>query len=89
MEPAWSKPIPNDLVCGFYYVLFWVRAVVATVVLVTLLFTVMQKNKLPAGVFFSVLAIQIVLIGVAVTDSLFTYLVCERTIGGKPKQKIE
>ena len=89
MEPAWTKPIPNTTVCGFYYALFWLRAVIAVLVLATLVFTLTKKNKLPAGIFYPVLLIQIAMIGIAITDSLFTYLVCQRSLLEKPQQKVE
>lgn len=89
MEPAWTKPISNTTVCGFYYILFWLRAVIAGLVLVTLGFTLTKKNKLPAAIFYPVLLIQITMLALAVTDSLFTYLVCQRSLIEKPKQKVE
>jgi hypothetical protein len=81
MEPQWTKNISSEIVCNFFYFFFVLYAVMAIFALVS--FISMFFFELPKGVLF-VTAVQGVLtLGIAITSTLFHYLVCDRALLGR------
>ena len=76
MEPDWSKQIPNRTVCDFYYIFFWVRAIAAGLLLLTLIFVMTYSKKIDGILLLSF----IVGSAIVVTDTLFSYLICDRAL---------
>jgi len=76
MEPDWTKPIPNRTVCDFYYLFFWFRAVAAGLLLLTLIFTMTYSKKVNSLLLLSFIAGS----AIVVTDTLFSYLICDRAL---------
>ena len=83
MEPEWTKTIPNQTVCNFFYFFFVLYAVITILAffgLISLFFMNLPKQFLIPSV------MQLVLSGViAAASALFHYLVCSRALlsGGK------
>ena len=83
MEPTWMKPVTSRTVCDFFYILFWARALAATVIVLVMVFTIFNMKKGGAELYIALLTQGLVL-SIVVVDAMFTYLVCERAlIGGK------
>ncbi len=87
MEPDWTKQIPSESVCSFFYAFF----VLYAVILVLSIFTAIGifsfgKNM---GNFGLVIGIQGIITSLlAGTMMLFHYLVCDRALlAGKATQK--
>lgn len=87
MEPAWTKSISNETVCGFYYAYFWLRLAIAVMVLISLGFTFTRKDKIPFGILFVVTTTQLLMLALVLTDSLFQYLICDRAIVQKKNER--
>jgi hypothetical protein len=79
MEPTVFKSISNNTVCNFFYIFFIVYAVLVAIIVVsgigTLLFV-----KMPTGQQIAVGVAYFIAMGVAVTELLFMYLMCDRTL---------
>jgi hypothetical protein len=76
MEPDWTKPIPNRTVCDFYYLFFWFRAIAAGLLLLTLIFAMSYSKKIDG----LLLLTFVVSSAIVVTDTLFSYLICDRAL---------
>ena len=80
MEPSWTKDIQKRPICDFFYFLFVLRVTLAVIVLFTLVLTFMYMKKLPPGVSLVMIPFQIGVMGIAVIEALFLYLLCERSL---------
>ncbi len=79
MEPEWTKAIPSESICNFFYVFFVLYAVFAALALITT-FGVFSFGK-QMGNFGIVLGIQsIITFLMAATFALFYYLICDRAL---------
>lgn len=82
------KQISNESICNFFYVFFVVYAVFAVLSLVSFVgvFTFM---KVPKGLMVSHGVQAFISLGIATTMMLFLYLICDRALGPKKKEKRE
>jgi hypothetical protein len=78
-EPEWTKRISNRVVCGYYYLLFLINAIIA-VFSVLFLIGVVPFLNLPKGMMISNGFMGILVLALAVVNSLFLYLVCDRSL---------
>jgi hypothetical protein len=85
MEPSWTKSIPSETICNFFYAFFVLYAVILALSLLTVigLFN-FGKNM---GNFGLMIGIQGILTSlIAGTMMLFYYLLCDRALlAGKQK----
>jgi len=88
MESEWMKQISNESICNFFYVFFVVYAVFAVLSLVSFIgvFTFM---KVPKGLMVSHGIQAFISLGIATTMMLFLYLICDRALAPKKKEKRE
>ena len=88
MESEWMKQISNESICNFFYVFFVVYAVFAVLSLVSFIgvFTFM---KVPKGLMVSHGVQAFISLGIATTMMLFLYLICDRALAPKKKEKRE
>jgi len=79
MEPEWTRKIPSSTICNFFYAFYIVFAVFFVITLVTSAIYFFHLKKLgTAGV---ILIVQtLVMGGIALTQTLFNYLVCDRAL---------
>ena len=82
------KQISNESICNFFYVFFVVYAVFAVLSLVSFIgvFTFM---KVPKGLMVSHGVQAFISLGIATTMMLFLYLICDRALAPKKKEKRE
>ena len=78
-EPEWTKSISSNAVCTYYYILFIANAVIAALTLLVV-FGVLPFMRLPKGVLISNSIMSILLLALAVVNSLFLYLLCDRAL---------
>ncbi len=79
MEPEWMKKISSETVCNFFYVFFVAYAVLAALMILTLVagLTVMKK----AGGLGVLVGIQgLITFGIATVFMLFYYIICDRAL---------
>lgn len=79
MEPQWTKQIPSDVICNFFYIFFIVYAVLAALALVSGV-GVLLTPKLPKGLMLMSVVNSVIVAGIAGTAALFHYLVCSRAL---------
>jgi hypothetical protein len=84
-EPEWTKTISSNAVCTYYYILFVVNCVIAALTLV-MIFGVLPFMRLPKGVLISNSITSILLLALAVVNSLFLYLLCDRALLGSAQR---
>lgn len=82
------KQISNESICNFFYIFFVVYAFFAVLSLVSFIgvFTFM---KVPKGLLVSQGIQAFISLGIATTLMLFLYLICDRALGPKQKEKKE
>jgi hypothetical protein len=80
MEPQWTKnAIPSNAICNFFYAFFVVYAILFVLATVSTLVSLFYIKKL--GFSGMSLAFQGLLFGaLAATQSLFFYLMCDRSL---------
>lgn len=78
-EPEWTKGISSNAVCTYYYILFIVNCIIAALTLI-MIFGVLPFLRLPKGVLVSNSIMSILLLALAVVNSLFLYLLCDRAL---------
>lgn len=79
MEPEWSKQIPSETICNFFYAFFVIYAVFFGLAVLGLGMTLFSMKKM--GAVALPLAIQAFLVtGLAATMMLFYYLICDRAL---------
>jgi len=76
MEPDWTKPISDRTICDFYYLFFWARSIAAGLLLLTLIFVMTNSKKIDTLLLLSFIAGSAII----VTDTLFSYLICDRAL---------
>jgi hypothetical protein len=87
MEPNWTKTIPNETVCNFFYAFFFVYAFFAVVSLLGFASIFVFSSKLPKGIVITQSIYAVITLGLATTMALFHYLICDRAL--KPGMKKE
>jgi len=81
-----TEKIPNNILCGYFYVFFIIFAVWAAVALLGGIW-VFTTSKMTVGMLVAVLLNILLSFGISATSALFLYLICERAL--KPAQKAE
>lgn len=86
MEPEWTKSIPSESVCNFFYAFFILYAVILVLSVLTV-FGIFNFGK-NMGNFGLIVGIQGIITSLlAGTMMLFHYLVCDRALlVGKSKE---
>lgn len=85
--PEWTNMITNNVLCGFFYIFFIVFSVWAAISLIGGIW-IFATTKMSFGMLIAVLFNVILSFGIAATQALFHYLICERAlkpsmVGGK------
>ena len=83
-EPEWTKRISSNTICTYYYILFIANAIIAALSIVVM-FGVLPFLRLPKGVLISNSIMSIFVLGLAVVNSLFLYLFCDRALLAQDK----
>jgi hypothetical protein len=82
MEPNWTKSIPSETICNFFYFFFVVYAVIFTLsILMTIGVLTSTKLRGTLGLALGMQALLTTFIGG--TMMLFYYLVCDRALLAK------
>ena len=80
--PQWTSKISDSVLCGYYYVFFLIFSVLAGIAFLGGGW-VFATTKMSAGMFIGSLFNIILSFGIAGTNALFLYLICNRSL--KPK----
>jgi len=83
MEPKWTKSIDKRTICTFYYALFILNLVIASFGAAGLVGTIYVSKRLTSPVFWLFVLVQLGLLGIAVLNELFLYVICERALEEK------
>ncbi len=77
--PQWTDKISDNVICSYFGVFSMVYAILAAITLLggILLFTMI---KMPFTVLLKHSFTNIVVFGLAITQALFLYLICERAL---------
>jgi hypothetical protein len=75
-EADWTKDIKNETVCQYFYVLFFLVAVVAGLVLLFDIYTIVRFPRI--GWMVALRSLPTLLI--AVLNTLFLYILCARSL---------
>ena len=85
MEPEWTKAIPSETICNFFYFFFVVYAALVIFGIVAMIYTAIVAKNIPKVLYLPLLLQGILPTTLAVAGALFHYLVCSRALlsGGK------
>jgi hypothetical protein len=75
-EPEWTKGIKTETICQYFYVLFFIVAVYAGLILLADLYLVVKAPKVGWGATLRTLPV----LAIAVANALFLYLLCARSL---------
>ena len=78
-EPEWMKKISSNAVCGYYYVIFIFNAIIAALSILLMVF-VLPFLGMPKGVMLGQTLVSTLVLGLAVANSLFLYILCDRSL---------
>jgi hypothetical protein len=78
-EPEWMKKISSNTVCGYYYIIFIFNAVIATTSIFLMVF-VLPFLGMPKGAMLGQTLLATLVLGLAVANSLFLYILCDRSL---------
>lgn len=82
MEPEWTKQIPSDTICNFFYAFFVIYAIIFVLSLATTIGVIGYSKKLgAAGIAIGIQGVIMTLFGGVIT--LFYYLICDRALLAK------
>ncbi len=81
-EPQWTKGIASSTVCGTYYVIFIVYAILAALAVVGTI-AILFAYKLPKGMSIGLGFQGLLTASIAAVLALFQYLVCSRALLGE------
>jgi len=76
-EPEWVKSIPSGTVCNWFYVFFWIYAVLA-VLTVVVGSGLLGSSKMPLGMKLGVGFGYFLALVIMAVHFLFIYVVCDR-----------
>ena len=79
MEPQWTKQIPSETICNFFYIFYMVYAVIAVISLIGLI-GVFTFLKVPKGQIGALGIQSLIGLALATTQMLFLYLICDRAL---------
>lgn len=80
MEPEWTKAIPSETVCNFFYFFFVLYAVIAIFGIIAVVYTAVVAKNIPKMLFLPLILQGLLPTAVAVAGALFHYLVCSRAL---------
>lgn len=75
-EPEWTKGIKSETVCQYFYVLFFIIAVIAGLVLLFDVYTIVRYPRI--GWMVALRSLPTLLI--AILNTLFLYILCARSL---------
>ena len=75
-EADWTKSIPSETICQYFYVIFFIIAVVAGLTLLGDIYIIYKNPR----VGFSFLLRSLLPLALAVTNGLFMYVMCARAL---------
>lgn len=85
--PSWTKDIPSEYVCNFFYVFFVIYAVILAITVVGTL-GMFLSIKLPKSLLLVNGLTAFIALAIATTQFLFFYLICDRALKpGSPVKK--
>jgi len=77
--PEWTNQIPNNVLCGFYYIFFIVFAAWAAISLLGGVY-IYATTKMTTAMLIAVIFNILLSFGISATHSLFLYLMCDRAL---------
>ena len=77
--PEWTDKIPSSWVCEFYHIFFIIYSVFAALALIGGVY-VFATSKMSLGALFGTIFNIILVFGLAGTQALFFYLMCDRAL---------
>ena len=80
-EPEWVQSIPSGTVCNWFYVFFWIYAVLA-VLTVVVGSGLLGSSKMPLGIKLGIGFGYFLALVIMAVHFLFAYVVCERGLLG-------
>lgn len=75
-EADWTKGIPTETVCQYFYVLFIIVAVYAGIIILVDIYLVVKAPRIGWGATLRTLPV----LAIAVANALFLYLLCARSL---------
>lgn len=78
-KKQWTDNIPNNVLCGYFYVFFIIFSVWAALSVIGGVW-VYATSKLPLGTLLPYVFHIILSFGISATSALFLYLICERAL---------
>ncbi len=78
-EPEWMKKISSNTVCTYYYIIFIFNAIIAAVSIFLMIF-VLPFLAMPKGAMLGQTLLSALVLGLAVANSLFLYILCDRSL---------
>lgn len=75
-EADWTKSIPSETICQYFYVIFFIIAVFVGLVLLGDIYLIYKNPR----VGFSVLLRSLPTLALAITNGLFMYVMCARAL---------
>jgi hypothetical protein len=86
MEPAWMKDIKSETVCDYFYVIFVAVVVIAVLQFVTMIsgFFVIKGSM---GMRVLLFLMGLLPLALMVANSLFLYVLCDRSLLAKEEPK--
>ena len=88
MEPEWTKQIPSDTICNFFYAFFVIYAILFILSLAATVGVIGYSKKLgAAGIALGVQGVIMTLFGGVIT--LFYYLICDRALLAKGVEAVK
>lgn len=76
-EPEWTKSIPSNTVCSYFYVLFFIVAVGAGLVVVADLAYIVGSGFRRG---YMLLLRSLLMLAIPVLNALFLYVLCARSL---------
>lgn len=87
MEPDWTKQIPSDIICNFFYVFFVIYAAILAIAVIGFIGAFVSL-KLPKSLLMINGFTAFITGAIATTNFLFFYLICDRALKpGSPLKK--
>jgi hypothetical protein len=79
MEPEWTKSIPSWLVCDWFYAFFIIGAIISAglIIMIIYLMSASGVSIKEGGLKLFMLIAQL---GIALTSTLFYYVICARSL---------
>jgi len=78
-KKQWTDKIPNNVLCGYFYVFFVIFSVWAALSVIGGIW-IFTTSKLSLGLLLTLIFNIILSFGISATSALFLYLICERAL---------